>query len=78
MLATGGSCIKAIEVLIDEAHVREDNIVFLNIISCPEGIDALTKRYYICCCNASVCIVVSCIRTNKGECVRWDSARGRK
>ncbi len=44
MLATGGSAIKAIEVLI-EAGVKEQNIVFLNIISCPEGIASLTAAY---------------------------------
>jgi uracil phosphoribosyltransferase len=44
MLATGGSCLKAIEVLI--AHgVKEEHIVFLNIISCPEGIEALHQAY---------------------------------
>ncbi len=43
MLATGGSAIKAIEVLIDNG-VKEDHIIFLNIISCPEGIKALTEK----------------------------------
>ncbi len=44
MLATGGSAIKAIEVLLEHG-VLEQNIVFLNIISCPEGIVALTAAY---------------------------------
>ena len=44
MLATGGSAIKAIEVLIDKG-VKEENIIFLNIISCPEGITAMVQRY---------------------------------
>ncbi len=43
MLATGGSAIKAIEILLEHG-VAEDRIVFLNIISCPEGIQALTSR----------------------------------
>ena len=43
MLATGGSCMKAIEVLL-ERGVKEGNIIFLNIISCPEGIEALNSR----------------------------------
>eukprot|EP00035_Acanthoeca_spectabilis_P022087 m.441945 g.441945 ORF g.441945 m.441945 type:complete len:237 (+) comp18727_c0_seq1:82-792(+) len=44
MLATGGSAAKAIEVLI-EAGVDESAIVFLNIISCPEGLAALTTQF---------------------------------
>lgn len=42
MLATGGSAIKAIEVLKKEG-VKEENILFLNIVSCPEGLEALAK-----------------------------------
>lgn len=37
MLATGGSSLKAVEALI-EAGVSEENILFLNVIACPEGI----------------------------------------
>ena len=44
MLATGGSVIKAIEVLL-EAGVREENITFINLIASPEGIRALHQRY---------------------------------
>jgi len=44
MLATGGSAIKAIEVLI-ERGVKEDRIVFVNLIAAPEGIEAMRKRY---------------------------------
>ena len=43
MLATGGSAIKAIEVLM-ERGVPEQNIIFLNIISCPEGIEAMVAK----------------------------------
>ena len=32
------------QVLIEKG-VKEDRILFLNIISCPEGIKALTERY---------------------------------
>lgn len=44
MLATGGSAIKAIEVL-KENGVQEDKIIFLNIISCPEGLEAMAQKY---------------------------------
>ncbi|CAI2186857.1 5075_t:CDS:2, partial [Funneliformis geosporum] len=44
MLATGGSAIKAIEVLLSHG-VKEDKILFLNLIAAPEGIDAITKKY---------------------------------
>ena len=44
MLATGGSAIKAIEVLLEHG-VDESHIVFLNIISCPEGISALASKH---------------------------------
>lgn len=44
MLATGGSAMKAIEVLIDHG-VPEESIFFLNLIGCPEGIKNLTEKY---------------------------------
>jgi len=44
MLATGGSAILAIKTLI-EAGVKEENILFLNVVSCPEGLDALSATY---------------------------------
>ncbi|EGD73718.1 uracil phosphoribosyltransferase [Salpingoeca rosetta] len=44
MLATGGSAMKAIEVLHSHG-VPLANIVFCNIIASPEGIDTLTKRF---------------------------------
>jgi len=40
MLATGGSAISAINVL-KEKGVKESNIIFINLISCPEGIRAV-------------------------------------
>lgn len=42
--ATGGSAIKAIEVLI-EAKVDEERILFLNLVSCPEGLAAVYAAY---------------------------------
>jgi len=43
MLATGGSALTAIQVL-KEAGVKEDNIIFINVVSCPEGLRALAKK----------------------------------
>eukprot|EP00438_Fugacium_kawagutii_P016269 Skav226632 [mRNA] locus=scaffold2041:603367:616535:+ [translate_table: standard] len=43
MLATGGSALTAIEVL-KEAGVKEENILFINVVSCPEGLQALAKK----------------------------------
>ncbi|GLE05134.1 hypothetical protein PINS_up014122 [Pythium insidiosum] len=40
MLATAGSVLLAIKTLI-EAGVEEHKIVFVNVISCPEGINTL-------------------------------------
>lgn len=44
MLATGGSAIKAVEVL-KEAGVAEERIMFLNLIASPEGIRTFCGRY---------------------------------
>ena len=44
MLATGGSCIMAIASLVD-AGVAPERIIFLNVISCPEGLANLAKAY---------------------------------
>ncbi len=43
MLATGGSAVKAIEVL-REAGVPEEKIIFINLIAAPEGIQVLQNR----------------------------------
>lgn len=45
MLATGGSALTAIKVLIEDHRVRESAIVFCNIVSCPEGLRAITEAY---------------------------------
>ncbi|KAG5456392.1 MAG: putative FUR1-uracil phosphoribosyltransferase [Olpidium bornovanus] len=42
--ATGGSAIKAIEALVEQ-DVREDNIIFLNLICAMEGVNAVLKRF---------------------------------
>ncbi|THV42212.1 uracil phosphoribosyltransferase [Glycomyces buryatensis] len=44
MLATGGTALAAIEVLVD-AGVPEEHIVFVNVLSAPEGIRAVQNRY---------------------------------
>jgi len=44
MLATGGSALAAIEVLL-KGGVLEEKIIFVNIISCPEGIKALFSTH---------------------------------
>ncbi len=44
MLATGGSAICAIQVLLKNG-VKEENIIFVNLISCPEGISALCTAH---------------------------------
>ncbi|KAG8754021.1 Uracil phosphoribosyltransferase, synthesizes UMP from uracil [Serendipita sp. 396] len=47
MLATGGSAGKAVEVL-REAGVAEDRIIFINLISCPEGLRNFCTRFPSC------------------------------
>ncbi|KAJ3055265.1 Uracil phosphoribosyltransferase, synthesizes UMP from uracil [Rhizophlyctis rosea] len=44
MLATGGSANKAIEVLLSHG-VEEDKILFVNLISAPEGITKMVEAY---------------------------------
>jgi len=44
MLATGGSVLKAIEVLVDHG-VQPERIIFVNLIAAPEGITAIANRY---------------------------------
>ena len=43
MLATGGSAIRAIEVL-REHQVPEERITFISLVSSPEGIRAVHER----------------------------------
>jgi uracil phosphoribosyltransferase len=44
MLATGGSAMKAVEVLMENG-VPEERIIFINLISSPEGLKAFCTRY---------------------------------
>ncbi|GAA5872164.1 hypothetical protein JCM1840_006340 [Sporobolomyces johnsonii] len=44
MLATGGSAIKAIEVLIDHG-VPQERIIFLNLVASPEGLETMYAAY---------------------------------
>lgn len=44
MLGTGGSSIRALECLEEEGVGMED-VVFVNIVSCPEGLENLYARY---------------------------------
>ena len=44
MLATGGTALAAIQVLLDKG-VTEENIVFINLITVPEGIIAVCQRH---------------------------------
>eukprot|EP00434_Breviolum_minutum_P044772 symbB.v1.2.040031.t2/scaffold6946.1/size14339/3 len=43
MLGTGGSALTAIEVL-KKAGVKEENILFINVVSCPEGLKVMAKK----------------------------------
>mmetsp|Transcript_13008 Transcript_13008/g.11097 ORF Transcript_13008/g.11097 Transcript_13008/m.11097 type:complete len:143 (+) Transcript_13008:119-547(+) len=47
MLATGGSCMMAIKSLLaaEDYDIKQEDIVFLNLISCPEGIKHLSEAY---------------------------------
>lgn len=45
MAATGGSVIKAIEILIHEYGVKEENIIFLNLISAPAALHRLVTTF---------------------------------
>lgn len=45
MLATGGSANMAIDVLTVKYKIAPRNIIFANVICCPEGLRALSKSY---------------------------------
>ena len=55
MLATGGSAVAALEVLIEQYGVAPDKVIFANVISCPEGIEHLKRVYPL------VKIVTACV-----------------
>jgi uracil phosphoribosyltransferase len=44
MLATGGSALAAVRVLLDKG-VLEENIVFVNFLASPEGLAAVSERH---------------------------------
>lgn len=44
MLATGGSVLMAINSL-EQAGVKKENIVFINMVAAPEGVKALCEKY---------------------------------
>jgi len=44
MLGTGGSASAAIDILLKKG-AKEENILFLNLVSCPEGLEVLFKKY---------------------------------
>ncbi|MGH4016401.1 MAG: uracil phosphoribosyltransferase [Pseudonocardiaceae bacterium] len=44
MLATGGSALAAIKVLLD-VGVKEENIIFINFLTSPEGIHAVCQAH---------------------------------
>ena len=44
MLGTGGSCKMCVQKLL-EAGVDEESITFINLISCPSGLDTLVKAH---------------------------------
>ena len=45
MLATGGSAIAALDVLVQEHGVDPKRIIFANMICAPEGLEVLAKAY---------------------------------
>jgi uracil phosphoribosyltransferase len=45
MLATGGSAVAALEVLVNQYHVDPSHIIFANMICAPEGLQVLAKAY---------------------------------
>ena len=58
MLATGGSALTAIDVL-KKAGVKEENITFANVVSCPEGLANLAKnapkvKVVTCACDSGL------------------------
>lgn len=44
MLATGGSCDMCINKLLEHG-VQPENITFINLISCPEGLEMLLSKH---------------------------------
>ena len=55
MLATGGSAICAIKTLQEKHGVKAENILFANMICCPEGLNAMAEAY------PGIKIVTACV-----------------
>lgn len=45
MCATGGSAVRAIDILVKDYGVAEENIIFLNMVAAPEGIKRVLNSY---------------------------------
>ncbi len=45
MLATGGSALTALDILVQQAHVPPAAIVFACVVAAPEGIAAVHAEY---------------------------------
>ncbi|ORC93516.1 uracil phosphoribosyltransferase [Trypanosoma theileri] len=45
MIASGGSAIRATEILVRDHGVPEEKIIFLNLITCPEGIRRYMQKF---------------------------------
>lgn len=45
MLATGGSAIRAVNILLSQYNVKEERIIFINVVSCPEGLAAFCAKF---------------------------------
>jgi hypothetical protein len=71
MLATGGSAIMAIESL-ESFGVEPKNIIFSNVVACPEGLKAMADRCVRRACgeraHASEASVSERTRAQAGSC----------
>lgn len=45
MCATGGSAAKAVDILMNEYGVKQENIIFLNLVSAPVGLKRFISQY---------------------------------
>ena len=61
MLATGGSAIKALEVLCNQYGCDPNKIIFANMICCPEGLQRLGQAFPM------VKVVTACIDEKLNE-----------
>jgi len=61
MLATGGSALCAVETLKQKYGVKTENIIFANMICCPEGLKAMATAH------PEIKIVTACIDEKLNE-----------